>query len=106
MIVITRFIPVTSIGGPVAVVVVLARAVVKCGCLHLKVMDDHRGFKGKATCYCRAWTFLLVLTSSFQTVSFDPFLFLHNHTRPERRLKVISKPLRVKLRLIFDVWRI
>lgn len=31
-------------GGLVAVVVAPVRAVVKCGCLHLKVMDDHRGF--------------------------------------------------------------
>lgn len=65
-------------------VVALARAVVKCGCLHLKVMDDHRGFKGNATCFCGAWTFLLFLSSSFQTVRFDPCLLLHNHKGPER----------------------
>lgn len=50
MIAIKRLIPVPSTGlggraGLVAVVVVApVRAVVKCGCLHLKVMDDHRGF--------------------------------------------------------------
>lgn len=51
MIAIKRLIPVPSTGlggrggGLVAVVVVApVRAVVECGCLHLKVMDDHRGF--------------------------------------------------------------
>lgn len=54
----------------VAVAIALVGAEVKGRCLRLKVMDHHteEGFKGKATCYCRAGSFLLRLSPRFQTV--------------------------------------
>lgn len=67
--------PSSSVRGSVAVVVALLRAVVKWGCLHLKVMDHQTGevLKGKLPVTAEPWTFWLYPSSSFQTV------FLHNH---------------------------